>query len=265
MRSLARVERFLERLVERPSARVFGTRLQPVQILRRIERELEGGRRRDGDRDIAPDRFDVRLNPLDLAGLGALDVVAEDRASGALAFARSHGLTLLDRPRVSLRADEAVLRGDVDVDATTSRSRAGGGAGVPGSRAAGDGHGMQPGDGDDLGGTRVFQAPVVRTPEAELEIVEPGRAARRVRLDGRAVIIGRASDCGLVLADAHVSREHARIDFRGGVFVLTDLGSTNGTRVNGHRIREVVLGAGDRIELGQTVATVGNPSAPVRA
>src|SRR3954468_5699640 len=100
MRSLARVERFFERLVERPTARVFGARLQPLQVLRRIERAMESGRvRRDG-RDLAPDRFVVRLDADDLRGLGRLDVVAEDLASGALAFARSHALTLADRPSV---------------------------------------------------------------------------------------------------------------------------------------------------------------------
>jgi pSer/pThr/pTyr-binding forkhead associated (FHA) protein len=49
---------------------------------------------------------------------------------------------------------------------------------------------------------------------------------------------------------------------RGGVIVLTDLDSTNGTRVNGHRVREVVLGAGDRIEVGQSVLRVVEPEPP---
>jgi pSer/pThr/pTyr-binding forkhead associated (FHA) protein len=69
----------------------------------------------------------------------------------------------------------------------------------------------------------------------------------------------------VALADAHASRRHARLEVRGGVFVLTDLGSTNGTRVNGHRVREVVLGVGDRIELGQTVLRVVTPEPPAAA
>jgi len=76
MRSMTRVERFFERLVERPTARLFRTRLQPIQVLRRIERAMESGRG-DGDhRNEAPDRFTVFVNPQDLASLTPLDEVA---------------------------------------------------------------------------------------------------------------------------------------------------------------------------------------------
>ena len=245
MRPMARVERFFERLVERPTARVFGTQLQPVQVLRRIEREMEAERRRRGGDSIGPDRFVVRVPADDLPGLGPLDAVAEQLASGALAFARAHGLTLRGRPSVSLEADPALARGDVEVAARFSPPTAG---------AAAD-------DRPDAG-TRVFEAPVVRAPAAALEILEPGRSSRRVAIGPRPTTIGRGSDCEVVLADAHVSRHHARLEVRGGVLVLADLGSTNGLRVNGHRIREVVLGVGDRIELGQSVLRVVEPEPP---
>src|SRR5262249_33920027 len=120
MRPMARVERFFERLVERPTARVFGTHVQPVQVLRRIEREMEAGRRHRGRRDVAPDRFAVRLSPDDLAGLGPLDPVAEELASGALSFARGHALTLAGRPSVGITADPRLQAGDVEVAATFS-------------------------------------------------------------------------------------------------------------------------------------------------
>jgi hypothetical protein len=247
---MARVERFIERLVERPTARVFGTQLQPIQILRRVEREMEAGRRRQGDRTIAPDRFEVRLSQADLSGLGPLDPVAEELASGALAFARAHALVLAERPRVRLAADPGLVRGDVEVGAGFSAP------GSPGGDVLG---------GDGSAGTRVFEAPIVRAPAAALEVTEPGRSARRVSLTGRPMTIGRGSECDVALADAHASRRHARLEVRGGVFVLTDLGSTNGTRVNGHRVREVVLGVGDRIELGQTVLRVVTPEPPAAA
>jgi hypothetical protein len=258
MRSLARVERFFERLVERPTARVFGARIQPVQVLRRIERAMESGRRRDGSSDVAPDRFVVRLEPGDLRALGRLDAVAEELASGALAFARSHHLTLLERPSVSLHSADDVQRGDVDIEAAISR---------PAPSAAASAAATASGA-DEIGGptaTRVFEAPVMRAPTAQLRIVEPGRGSRTLPLDGKAIVIGRASDAGIVLGDSHVSRHHARLDPKAGMLVLTDLESKNGTRVNGHRVREVVLGAGDRIEIGQTVLTVETPPASAGA
>src|SRR3954466_3577148 len=151
MRPMARVERFIERLVERPTARVVGTQLQPVQVLRRIEREMEAGRRKQGDRAIAPDRFAVRASAADLPGVGPLDTVAEQLASGALAFARSRALTLRERPQVRLAADPTLARGDVEVVAGFSAPAA--------PRVGGP-------DGLPVEGTRVFEAPIVQAPAA---------------------------------------------------------------------------------------------------
>jgi pSer/pThr/pTyr-binding forkhead associated (FHA) protein len=111
------------------------------------------------------------------------------------------------------------------------------------------------GDGiGDLGGTRSSGP---RRPRAERhpQIAEAGRAPRLVPVEHRPATIGRGTDCDVVWP-TRASRHHARLDVRGGVIVLTDLGSTNGTRVNGRRVREVVLGVGDRIEVGQTLLRV---------
>ena len=71
-------------------------------------------------------------------------------------------------------------------------------------------------------------------------------------MTGAPIHIGRGAECELVLRDSKVSRRHARLVGRNGALVLTDLGSTNGTMVNGRRVNEMALGAGDRIELGET-------------
>ena len=73
MRPLSAVERFFERLFERPSARLFRARLHPVQVLRAVERAMERERRVEAGRTIVPDRFTVRLHPADLAGLAPAD------------------------------------------------------------------------------------------------------------------------------------------------------------------------------------------------
>ena len=249
--SMSRVERFIERLVERPSARLFRTRLQPVQVLRRIERAMEADRGVDGQRDLVPDAFRVRLHPQEIAAMAAPEAVASELASGALTFARGHRYALRGRPRVTLQPDPTLRLGDVEVDASVS----------PVADA-----------GDELaeGGTRVFEVPVVEAPQIVIDVREPGRSARRVAVSGAPMRIGRASECELVLKDSRVSRRHARLHARGGVLVLTDLGSTNGTRVNGHRVTEVVLGAGDQIQIGDTsivvdAATVGVGGAGARS
>ncbi len=88
---------------------------------------------------------------------------------------------------------------------------------------------------------------------------------RRIPMTGAPMRIGRAPECELVLKDNRVSRRHARLAARDGVLVLTDLGSTNGTRVNGNRVTEVVLGAGDRIQIGETSLVVETTGAEAEA
>ena len=235
---MSRVERFFERLVERPSARLFGTRLQPLQILRRIERAMEAERGAEGRHGLVPDQFTVRLHPEDLAALLPAEEVASDLASGALSFARSHGYALRERPRVTLRPDPGRRPGEVEIETAVS---------------SGPEQDIAPGVDS---GTRVFEVPVVRAPAIVLEVREPGKGMRRVPMTGKPMGIGRAPECELVLKDSRVSRRHARLAARDGVLVLTDLGSTNGTRVNGHRVTEVVLGAGDRVQVGETSLVV---------
>jgi pSer/pThr/pTyr-binding forkhead associated (FHA) protein len=66
------------------------------------------------------------------------------------------------------------------------------------------------------------------------------------------LVIGRLPECEIVLQDSNVSRRHAELRRSGdGVFV-TDLGSTNGTRVNGTPIREQMLTSGDEVSVGST-------------
>jgi hypothetical protein len=257
MPPLAALERFFERLFERPTARIFRTRLQPVQLQRRIERAMESERLAAADRTLVPNRYVVRLNPDDLAAFGEFgETLATELADGALTFARSHRYTLVDRPRVDLVADRTVARTDIMVDARFADPIAGRAVGVesgPGMPA------VTPGEDDPASQpspTMVFQVPKPLTPRARLRIVEPGGIQHEAAFDGQPLTLGRGTDNGLVLADGRVSRHHGRIAGRRGALVYTDLQSTNGTRVNGEPIAEVVLGIGDRIELGDSLVIV---------
>jgi pilus assembly protein CpaF len=102
----------------------------------------------------------------------------------------------------------------------------------------------------------VFEIPKAAAPAARLRELRPDGTQREIQLDGASLTIGRAGDNGLTLHDARVSRHHARLQVRRGALVFSDLRSTNGSRVNGVRVAEVVLGEGDRIELGDTVLVV---------
>jgi hypothetical protein len=284
MRPLAAVERFFEQLFERPTARLFRPRLQPIQLQRRIERAMENERMSAADRILVPNRFRVQLHPEDLEAFGELTAtLATDLAEGALAFARRHRYAVIDRPRVDLVADPAVGRGEIRVDARFADKPRTGSAPASVPRAADDaGAGVaaasvedaeahasvptpdsptadepfDPSDPRFISQTMVFKVPVVDAPVARLRELRPNGTERELTVDGAPVSIGRATDNTLVIHDSQVSRHHARLQARGGTLVFTDLASTNGSRVNGSRVAEVVLGEGDRIEIGGTVLVV---------
>lgn len=258
MPPLTAIERFFERLFERPSARLFRARLQPVQLQRRIERAMEGERLTTSDRTLVPNRFVVHLHPTDLAAFGdMIGTLASELADGALAFARAHRYTLVDRPRVDLLADPAIQRSDIRVEARFADPIAGRNVRASAVVAAGTG----PDDADatevaDPTATMIFTVPRPTTPRAELRVTDPDGRIRTIVVGSGGLTIGRATDNDLVASDSRVSRHHGRIAGRRGTLIYMDLGSTNGSRVNGVTVTEVVLGVGDRLEVGDTAIVV---------
>ena len=265
MGPFAALERFFERLFERPTARLFRTRLQPLQLQRRIERAIENGRLSSADRVFVPNRFIVRLNPSDVDAFGELvPDLEKELATSALKYARAHRYTLADRPDVRLQADPGIGSAEVVVQARFVdddgvRDATGGGTpfGVGGS-----GQPLAPDlafpelTPEQLTRTMVFQVPYAEAPVAILREYGPDGAQREITIDGRPMTVGRSVDNAIVVRDSRVSRHHGRLQGRQGALVYSDLGSTNGSRVNGVAIDEVVLGEGDRIEIGDTVLVV---------
>jgi hypothetical protein len=271
MGALAAVERFLERLFEGQSARIFRTGLRPIQVQRRIERAMETHRVRDGGRTIVPHRLVVRLAADDLTALrAATPGLAASLADSALAYARAHAYTLLERPSVTLRADPSVEAGAIEVDAPAAAAVAAGAAaasGWPGQQPA-----LDPAAESDpwsataapasdspatpRDATAVFVVPTAEGPRATIREIRPDRSSRTFAFEGRPLTIGRSSDNGLVLRDGRASRHHARIDVRRGSLVLTDLASTNGSWVNDRRVESIALGEGDQVRIGLTTLII---------
>lgn len=305
MSVIADIERLLERVFERTSARVFRTRLQAVQLERRVERAMELARTVEDGRPIVPEAIRVRLSPADLrsaAGAGGAELLATRLAESALAFARRNRFHLEARPTVSLVADAALPAGQVDVEVARAGRRegvdahaAGGGVGAE-HRASGTdvrdaGADAVAVEGDparlpiDRGGstaapseapvgpwveaggsvraahadptrTMVYRRPAPEAPRALLREIRRDGTERQIELGGGLATVGRAKDNTIVLDDGRVSRQHGRLQARRGALVYTDLGSTNGSRVNGVRVDEIALGYGDRLEVGDTVLVV---------
>jgi hypothetical protein len=245
MRSLAALERFLERLFERPGARLFDAGVAPATLARRIERAIDQERRSGAEGRVAPTRFEVAVDARAAEELARVPDLEVELAAAALAHARRRGYVIPERPTVAIVASAGLERGAAAVRATFAGP-------IPLHDSAGP-----PSD-----RTLVHPLAAKAAPSALLRISGPDGVERRLSVEGRPLGIGRGADNDLVVADPLLSRHHARIVPRNGRLVLSDLASRNGTRVNGRAVLEAVLGAGDRVELGGTTIDVLPPTGP---
>jgi hypothetical protein len=120
------------------------------------------------------------------------------------------------------------------------------------------GHALAAFSGDELRGLTADLPAPGHSPLARLRgLVRPPAAGRRAhlppvgKLAGGRLLLGRASGCQLVFADDTVSRRHAELSLRDGSWFIRDLGSSNGTWVNGRRVMEAEIAPGDDVCLGQ--------------
>lgn len=208
---LSRLERRLERLVEGAFAKAFRSGLQPVEVGRRIVREMDAQRTLGVRGPVVPNRFTVRLAPDDCDRFESFaQALAQELAGAVREHAREEGYHFLGPVTVELAEDPDRRAGSFAVEADITPS----------------------------------DEPVA----ARIELPD-GRA---VQLGTGTARIGRMSDCEVVLSDPQASRYHAEIRTVPGGHLLTDLGSTNGTEVNGVVVREHLLADGDRIGIGST-------------
>ena len=259
---LAAVERFFERLFERPAARLFQARVEPVHIQRGLERTIESERQVVARRVYAPSAFRILLNTSDLAALeGDRQLLLRDLAESVRTYARAHGYVLLSRPALEIEPSTAVDPGDVRVYALPftppppdDASGRGGPAGAATSPSQAD---QQHADLAELNqNTAVFAAPRTNAPRAQLAVRAPDQSVSRLPVRPGTIRIGRALDNDVVLADERVSRHHGQIGVRLGMLVYTDLGSTNGSFLNGSAVSEIALGPGDTLQLGSSTVTI---------
>ncbi len=234
---IGRLESAATRFVEGWSARLFRTRLEPVQLAKRLIRAMETNRTIALERTFVPNAYALVLAPDDHGRFAPFQKSLErDLAESLLGAARDRGYTLIAYPEVALESDRALRAGEVRVSCALVDVA---GAPIEDAGSLGSAHGATTVlDRDVLHAVRVV-------PTAWLE--EHGRSRT---LGPEPFVIGRDPRSDLVLDDPRVSRHHAEIRPRLGRHTIIDLGSLNGTRVNGRRVSEAALAEGDRIEIG---------------
>lgn len=221
------IERQFQRFIERPLMRLFGGRLEPSDIAKHLSRAMEDERQVFSGKLVGPNLYQVRLSEEDANNFKSYEAtLRQDLSDYLVDLAQRRGITLLGRPEIRFIPTPGMGRGDIEVRAQLV------------DRSA-EQH------------TRQFATPV---PTQEDEHPQEVAASawlelpdRTVALNRPFITLGRSIDNDIILEADDVSRHHAQIKLKGGNYVLTDLQSANGTRVNGKRVSECALRDGDEI------------------
>jgi hypothetical protein len=242
---LQRFEKRLEGLVEGAFAKVFKGVVHPVEVLNAMQREAEAHKAiLAGGRTLVPNRYVIDLSPYDHSRLAPYAAaLAQELAQSQAEFIGEQSWTVYGDVIVEIERGEGL---DTGMFRVTAEVYSGDPSAPP-----------QPEHGQPSGYPMEHHAGPQSGP--------PHGGARNVRLvsgDGRtyplaigSTVIGRGDQATLRLPDVGISRRHARLDFDGAQLVVTDLGSTNGTMVNGQRVSAVALNPGDVIQIGTTTLT----------
>ncbi|WBB77211.1 DUF3662 and FHA domain-containing protein [Micromonospora sp. WMMD1128] len=251
---LQRFEKRLEGLVEGAFAKVFKGVVHPVEILNAMQREAEAHKAiLAGGRTLVPNRYVIDLSPYDHSRLAPYAAaLAQELAQSQAEFIGEQAWTVYGDVIVEVERGEGLDTGMFRVTAEVYTGGDVAPVSAPGGYDSGGGYDAGPAyPAYDQGGG--YGPPPGQG---------GGRNVRLVSGDGRtyplqmgSTVIGRGDQANLRLPDVGISRRHARLDFDGGQVVLTDLGSTNGTMVNGQRVSAVALNPGDMIQLGTTTLT----------
>ena len=244
MSVLRNLEAKLTDLVEGTFGRVFRSEVRPVELARKLVREMDEHKTVSLSRTYVPNEYIVYLSPDDRARLeGVEDSLIEELSAYLLEHARSERLALPSRPQIEFQTDERLALGEFGIQTRLVRPSEDPAVAEP-----------EP----EHGNTMIYStAGRLRAPVEETQGVRPTRAllvaeGRRHVIPPGGAVVGRSRDCDVVLADANVSRRHAEVrPAAAGTWTISDLGSTNGVLVNGHRIAGAEqLQTGDRIALG---------------
>jgi Protein of unknown function (DUF3662)/FHA domain len=229
-------------------SRAFSSQVQPVEIARKLAKEMDGHRTASVSQVYVPNQYTVFLSTEDHERLEGYERSLEQELSGyLLEHARRRDYALLTRPEVSLETDERLRLGEFGIQTRLVK---------PPAR-----QGEEPEQGEQ-GQTMVYSAPKEptkpkRSRQPAARLVETRAIVsfddRRYVLEGPVVVLGRSRESDCVFRDPNISRRHAELR-RGptGDWQVVDLGSTNGVKVNGRRVDSSRLSPGDEVTLGTT-------------
>ncbi len=241
------VEQRLEGMVEGFFTKVFRSGLQPVEVGRRIIREMGENKTLSVNRVYAPNEFRVFLGPEDFERFDQMKAGLQREFSDLIIDqAKQNHWNLMGLPRVSFHQVDDMGKGEMKIEASLVADE-----NLKGSRVST----QQPAVGE-ANATRAVSSDTasrmgLASSGAQLVVLDDkGNRKETISITRDPIVIGRLSTNDVVLADSNVSRKHAELRREGARWVLVDLGSTNGTLVNGKLAKEQPLQSGDRMTFG---------------
>jgi hypothetical protein len=253
---LRTIEHRIESLVEGVFGRAFRSHVQPVELARKLAKEMDEHKTVSISRVYVPNEYVLYLSPDDRKQFATYEASLLTELGDYLSeHARREGYSLLSTPSVTLEEDEDLDLGEFGIATRLvqpQRERREAEPEVVADSAP--------------GATKVFKpAPAATAAVSAAEAQELGLAHEpqaRLKVDGKpyelsrdVVVLGRSRECDITLDDANVSRRHAEVRRENGNWSIVDLGSTNGIEVNGKRTDRARLEHDDRILLGRTEVT----------
>jgi hypothetical protein len=252
MSVLRSIESKLESLFEGVFGRAFRSNVQPVELARKLVKEMDDHRTVSVSRVYVPNEYTIYLSPEDRDQFSSYEAQLRDELSDYLAeHARREGYVLLTVPEVLIESDDDL---DVGVFGIATRIAETGGrvAEEPIGQAEPNATMVYKPAGGTLQPTEAA-SPVELGVQREVAVL--AWSGERQEVTKRRAVIGRSKEADIQVADPNVSRRHAELRQEGATYWLLDLDSTNGVEVGGKRVKRLKLEDGTRFTIGSTEVT----------
>ena len=248
---LRAIEQKIDALFEGGFGRAFRTNVQPVELARKLAKEMDDHRTVSVSRVYVPNEYTVYLSTSDHEQFeGYENSLVAELEEYLAEHAKRESYALLTPPRVLLEVDDELDKGEFGIATRMVQPRG------QQKRAAEEPEGQV-----ESGATMIYKpkagAPPVADddappPEVEREVAVLNWDGKTMRVDKRRVLLGRSRECDIQVDDSNVSRRHAELRQEGSTYWIVDLDSTNGVEVNGKRVKRAKLEPGDTFTVGET-------------
>ena len=248
---LRAIEQKIEALLEGVFGRAFRTNVQPVELARRLSKEMDDHKTVSVSRVYVPNEYTVYLSVSDREQFadyqGSLIAELEEYLTE---HAKRESYAVLTPPKVLLETDDDLAVGEFGIATRMVQPKHG-----TRGRAA-----DEPEEQVESGATMIYK-PIQQPTEAaavaglEREAAVLSWDGQVKRVESRRVVLGRSRECDIQIEDSNVSRRHAELRQEGTAYWIVDLDSTNGIEVNGRSVTRAKLEPGDTFTVGETVVT----------